>query len=168
MKNTHPSTQVRSLMLWPDPLLSKPTTQWNFSDPPMDYQQLEKELTDTLQHHGAVGLAANQIGYDFRVFAQHCHSDDLVRILYNPEILYLDSEQQSGPEGCLSFPKTKLSIPRPKTLTARWQNHRGEVRSQDFTDIDARCFLHELDHLNGVTFNSLVSDLRFRRAYGKL
>ena len=71
-----------------------------------------------------------------------------------------DEEQELGQEGCLSFPGLLLQISRPKIIMVRYQNNKGEFLLSRLTGLEARCFQHELDHLDGITFNKRVSKLK--------
>lgn len=159
---------IKPVIKWPDLFLLQPTKLWDFNNPSLDSWQLEQDLKDTLIEQKGLGLAANQIGIPFRVLAIHVQKDNHIRIMYNPEILYHDTNVESALEGCLSFPKLTLEIERPRSVTVRWMDHFQYIHSMDLTDIDARCILHEIDHLNGKVFKDYVSDLRFRRAWEKL
>jgi peptide deformylase len=159
---------IKPIVKWPDPVLLSPTKSWDFTNPPIDYLDLEQDLIDTLIDQKGLGLAANQIGLALRVLAIHIQKDNHIRIMYNPEILYHDPDSELNWEGCLSFPKLRLQIERPKSVTVRWQDKHQYIHSIDLSDIDARCILHEIDHLNGKVFKDYVSDLKFRRALEKL
>ena len=150
---------------WPDPVLLEPCSPWDFAQPPVgDIDQLETDLIDTMLEEHGIGLAANQVGYQFRVLAMHIQENSQVIVMYNPMLKHASQEQWLAPEGCLSFPGVELEIARPKYATAQWQDRDGEWQERMLQDIDAKCFLHELDHLNGVTFKNHVSDLRFQTA----
>jgi peptide deformylase len=114
-----------------------------------------------------IGLAANQVGYQFRVLAMHIQENGQVIVMYNPMLKHASQEQWFAPEGCLSFPGVELEIARPKYATAQWQDRDGIWQERMFQGIDAKCFLHELDHLDGLTFKNHVSDLRFQTAAKK-
>lgn len=158
---------IKPLRFWPDPILLTPTRPWDFGNFDLDHRELEIDMIDTLQHHGALGIAANQIGIDRRVFVLHDQSQGVYQVLYNPEICDSDSQCVLSGEGCLSFPNTQLQIYRPSWVRAQWQNNQGQICQGLFSGIDARCFFHELEHLNGMVFKDHVSDLKFRRAYQK-
>jgi peptide deformylase len=64
-------------------------------------------------------------------------------------------------EGCLSFPGVYVNIKRPKAIKARWQNSSGETMEGEFTGYECKCFLHELDHLEGIVFQDRVSTLKW-------
>ena len=71
-------------------------------------------------------------------------------------------------EGCLSFLGVFVKIERPKKVTVRWQNKNGETLMQHLDNMESKCFQHEFDHLNGITFNTKVSKLRWDMAVKKL
>jgi len=114
-------------------------------------------------HSNGMGLAANQIGITKRFFAIGHESFDVFKkpaIIYNPVLVSADEEQELGQEGCLSFPGLLLQISRPKIIMVRYQNNKGEFLLSRLTGLEARCFQHELDHLDGITFNKRVSKLK--------
>ena len=158
---------IRSVVKWPDSFLLDTTPVWEFNNPIIPYDQLEQDLIDTMTFEKGIGLAANQIGISARVLAIYIQKDKHIRIMYNPEILYHSEDMINDSEGCLSFPDTFLEIPRYKSVTVRWLDRHQYIHSMDLTDIDARCILHEIDHLNGKVFKDYVSDLKFRRAWSK-
>jgi peptide deformylase len=158
---------IKQIKYWPDPILLEPTEPWNFNQPQLDYETLEKNLTDTLLSQKALGLAANQIGYKFAVLAINLKQDSKIVIMYNPEFIDISPDVIIDHEGCLSFPNTRLDIPRFNSVTVKWYDRDQTQYSNTFTDLDARCLQHEIDHLNGKTFKDYTSDLRFRRAWKK-
>lgn len=155
------------LKTWPAPILLEPCRPWDFASPPQDHTQLEIDLVETMLEHEALGLAANQVGLSHRVFAMHLRQNGQVLVLYNPEIVKTSDATTQDDEGCLSFPRVRLPITRPSQVTGKWQNNDGAWQQRDFEGIDAKCFLHELDHLNGITFRSHVSDIKFALAVKK-
>lgn len=147
---------------WPDPVLLKPCQPWRW-DTGREVM-LEKCLTDTLLAEDALGLAANQIGEPVRVMAINSRTFGSIVIMYNPEITYSSPELETGAEGCLSFPRIELEIPRSKHVSVSWLDRYQYRHSCDYRGIDARCVQHELDHLNGRVFKDHVSSLKFSRA----
>jgi peptide deformylase len=67
-------------------------------------------------------------------------------------------------EGCLSFPNLFLKIKRPRTIKVRFTKPNGDTETMKFDGITARCFLHELDHLNGIVFTSKANRYHLERA----
>ena len=70
-------------------------------------------------------------------------------------------------EGCLSYPGINLQISRPNKITARWLDHQGSDRSFVLDGYSARCFMHEMDHLNGITMDEHVSPRVWKEAMAK-
>lgn len=116
--------------------------------------------------HGGIGFAANQMGFNYRVFAMN--TNDTTRCYYNPEILVSSEEAQIlFEEGCLSFPGLRLGIKRPKNIFVRYQDSQGIFHEEELTGIASRCYQHELDHLNGVCFVDRVSRMKLDMAKKK-
>lgn len=118
----------------------------------------------------ALGLAANQVGIPYRVMAMNVQAGVYAGqqlVLVNPEINKLSEDLWEHREGCLSFPRVELDISRPKYVYARWRDIEGAEHSTVFSELDAKCFLHEIDHLNGRVFKEYVSDLKYQRALKK-
>jgi peptide deformylase len=118
----------------------------------------------------ALGLAANQIGISYRVIAMNIQNGVFAGqqlVLVNPEIHKLSGDFWEHREGCLSFPRVDLTITRSKYVYARWRDIEGAEHSTVFSEIDAKCFLHEVDHLDGKVFKDYVSDLKFMLAAKK-
>ena len=153
---------IRKILKWPDPILLQACKPWDFDNPPVD--NIEQDLLDTLTSEHALGLAANQIGISYQVLAMYRSNSDDKIVMYNPKVLSMSEDLFDAEEGCLSFPGVYLKIARPQTLEAVWQDQNQNAFIADFSDMDAKCFLHELDHLNGRVFKEHVSDLKFNRA----
>lgn len=118
----------------------------------------------------ALGLAANQIGIAYRVIAMNVQNGVYAGqqiVMANPEVTKLSEDLWEHKEGCLSFPRVELAIARPKYVYARWRDLAGAEHNTVFSDLDAKCFLHEIDHLDGKVFKDYVSDLKFMMAVKK-
>jgi len=135
------------------------STEFLYNEIPFGYRTLESfehDLIHLMIHSQGLGLAANQIGITKRFFAIGHESFDVFKkpaIIYNPVLVFADEEQELGQEGCLSFPGLLLQISRPRIIMVRYQNNKGEFLLSRLEGLEARCFQHELDHLNGITFN---------------
>ena len=118
---------------------------------------LLNDLKDTLIATGGAGLAAPQIGILRRV-AVVMDDNEQVLELVNPEIVETSGEQE-GLEGCLSVPGMYGFVTRPMDATVRAQDRNGETITVSGTGIVARCFCHELEHLDGHLFDEHVDRL---------
>ncbi|MCK9369333.1 peptide deformylase [Candidatus Dojkabacteria bacterium] len=110
--------------------------------------KLIKQMQMTRKKYNGVGLAANQCGQSVRMFVIGGNDYDMVCI--NPQLIEASSEELKGNEGCLSFPGLFVKIKRPTWIKVEYINENGNVVQMTFSGITARCYLHELDHLNGI------------------
>ncbi len=111
------------------------------------------DMKDTLKKAEGVGLAAVQVGVLRRVVIVDV-GDGLLELI-NPEIVYTEGEQE-GEEGCLSVPGETGVVVRPQKVKVRAQNRHGQWCLYQGEDLKARCFCHELDHLDGILYTSKV------------
>jgi peptide deformylase len=86
---------------------------------------------------------------------------------FNPTILVGDNAGVQDDEGCLSFPNLWLKVPRSDKITAMYLDNTGKRCIIELEGMDSRCFQHELDHLDGITFTEYVSDLKLQMARKK-
>jgi len=151
----------------PDPILKSKAEPWDFNSVDSEYlANLEQNMIDLMVNSNGIGLAANQIGMLKRVFV--IQTQDGKRFgCFNPAILLGDGDSIEGNEGCLSFPNLWLKVKRYQKITAMYLDNAGEKRIIELEGIDARCFQHELDHLDGVCFTEYVSDLKLKMARKK-
>jgi peptide deformylase len=120
--------------------------------------QLLDDMAETLAQANGVGLAAPQVGVLRRavlVLETNVPEGEPERLLelINPVILE-SSGEQTGPEGCLSVPGEFGIVTRPSYVKVRAQDRYGEWFEAEGTGLTARCFCHELDHLDGTVFTS--------------
>lgn len=114
------------------------------------------DLVDTLLAYDGWGLAAPQVFCSERIFVmcvreeEDLDFEEYLRIFINPEIIAVSAETSVEEEACLSIPDLAVPISRPLRVKARGQDMRGRFFTQSFEGMEARCFLHEFDHLNGV------------------
>lgn len=142
---------------------------FDFDNPPIDPIELKNEMIDRMFEEGGVGLAANQIGYEYRVFVMKGANKEQSMFFVNPEIIQFSEETVVMEEGCLTGGCEGIfaNITRPEKIVARWQDELGEIRELDFSGMTARCFQHELDHLNGILFIDHMSRIKYERAVKK-
>ncbi len=139
---------LRKIVLQGDECLTKvcrPVTDFNSR-----LHTLLDDMTDTLLDSGGVGLAAPQVGILRRVCVV-LNEDDEVIELVNPEIIFTDGEQ-TGLEGCLSIPGKYGVVTRPEVVRVRAQDRNGDFFEVEDSDLTARCFCHEIEHLDGHLF----------------
>lgn len=135
-----------------DPILAMRMDPFDFEQRKPSAREIERFMVKALLYHDALGIAANQIGLPYRVFAFIYEGAPLV--CFNPILTELSPDCVTMKEGCLSFPEKELSIRRPKTCRLNYSNYKGERHTLMLDGIHARCALHETDHLNGIVFTS--------------
>ena len=118
--------------------------------------KLLDDMRDTLIESGGVGLAAPQVGILRRVVLVDVGAEDneIVEFI-NPEMLETDGEQY-GPEGCLSVPGKYGLVKRPMYAKVRAQDRNGDWFEAEGEELIARCFCHELDHLDGIVYTEVM------------
>ena len=131
----------------------RPVTDFN----PRLHQLLD-DMRETLAQENGVGLAAPQVGVLRRaVIVLETNvpegEEEYIIELVNPEIIESDGEQY-GAEGCLSVPGEYGLVRRPMHVKVRAQDRNGESFEVEGEGLTARCFCHEIDHLNGIVFTS--------------
>jgi peptide deformylase len=129
-------------------------------------KELSQRLHATREKHRAVGLAANQVGIKARMFVMG--NEALQFTCINPEIVDTSEDEIVYEEGCLTFPDLRLKIKRPGVIKVKYLDEDLAEKEHELKGIFARCFQHELDHLNGVTFDSKVSKLVLIMAQNKI
>jgi peptide deformylase len=127
--------------------------------------QLVQRLKITMKKFGGLGLSANQCGVYERVFILGYGDESFACI--NPKVIEQSEELDKSKEGCLSYPGMFLTVSRPKWIVAEFVNENGQVQQMRFEGITARCFLHELDHMNGVRFVQHAGPVAIRLARQK-
>ena len=115
--------------------------------------KLLDDMRDTLIDSNGVGLAAPQVGILRRVVL--VDTGDEILELVNPVMLETDGEQE-GPEGCLSVPGKYGLVKRPYYAKVRAQDRFGDWYEAEGEELIARCFCHELDHLDGIVYTEVM------------
>lgn len=122
-------------------------------------------LLETMSKYHGVGLAANQVGLNYRLFVMG--SEGVGYAFFNPEIINVSGET-TFEEGCLSAKGLFLPIRRPEVVKLKYQDMNGEFKEQTFTGLSARIVLHEYDHMEGVVYTSKVSPIILERQKRKV
>ena len=154
-----------SLVKDPDPILKQVAEQWDFKNH-VNAAEVERDMLETMNSFNGIGLAANQVGLLRRVFVMKL-KDGRELGCFNPWIMFGDNDKITGDEGCLSFENLWLKIERHNKITAAYLDNKGKQCIIELEGLDARCFQHELDHLDGITFTEYVSDLKLKMARKK-
>lgn len=139
---------VRPIRIFGDPILNTEAEPVELFDDAL--LVLVRDMLETMDAAGGVGLAANQIGLAQRIFVYDC--DGMRGALINPEWEPLDNLIQIGAEGCLSIPGIQAEVQRHETVVARGLDQHGRPVTLRANGLLARCIQHETDHLNGVLF----------------
>jgi len=152
-----------------DPILRKPTKPIDFEQMPgARVAYIGMSLIESCNHHGGLGLSANQVGFEHSVCVVTDIESNTLFCLINPTIVEMSSETSDLKEGCLSFPGLLLKINRPSWVTIDFQAFNGQVVRKTFTGIMATCVLHELDHLRGICFTDRVSPITLEKERRKV
>lgn len=119
-------------------------------------EQLLDDMIETMRKADGVGLAAPQVGILRRIAVVECEPGEVYELI-NPQIIARAGEQ-TGNEGCLSVPGTWGKVTRPMHVTVRCQNRKGETVEYHGSELLARAFCHEIDHLDGKLFVDFVTE----------
>ena len=142
---------LRKILTTKDPALHKVCKPMvNFDD---RLFRLLEDMKETLIDSGGVGLAAPQVGILRRVVLVDTGEEILE--LINPTLVAVDGEQ-TGPEGCLSVPGKYGLVTRPYWAKVRAQDRHGNWYEAEGEELIARCFCHELDHLDGIVYTEVM------------
>jgi len=128
---------------------------------PFDFTKPEKnmhlalKMLEFMKQSNGIGLAAPQLGIGCRLFVMQTKFGvgDLASFCFNPVIISTSDITATTDEGCLSFPGESVKVTRPAYVHAAFCNHRGEKIETRLWGLEAICFQHELDHLNGIVMH---------------
>jgi peptide deformylase len=158
---------ILKIVKFPDPILSRPGEPvTEFND---ELRKLIADMFETTYAEQGVGLAASQVGLSKRLTTIDLSmgKDPKQRlVLINPEIISSEGRVYEN-EGCLSFPEINEKVVRAAKVRIRAQDERGKWYEMDGEDLLARCFQHEIDHVDGMLFiyrmSALKRDLTLRK-----
>ena len=132
---------------------------FDFSHPPFNPIEFAQELVKFMHEKNALGVAANQVGVPYRIFAMRGHPENFV--CFNPRITQPSEQTIVLEEGCLSYPGLLVKIKRPEFIRVRFSTPNGDTMTRQFVGMSARVFQHEYDHLEGNRFYDKAN--RFHR-----
>jgi len=151
---------IRKIVKYPDPILSQPgepVTEFN-----AEVRKLAADMFETMYAEQGVGLAAPQVGASKRLtvidLSMGKKPEDKL-VLINPEIISSEGRLYEE-EGCLSFPDIREKVVRAAKVRVRAQDVHGKWFEMDGEELMARCFQHEIDHLDGILFLVRMSALK--------
>ena len=150
---------IRNIRVDDDPILRKKSREvTEFND---RLFELLDDMKETMYHSGGVGLAGPQVGVLKRVVVMDVSEDRNEFIeLINPVITYEEGEQ-TGTEGCLSIPGFNGIVTRPNIVKVKAQNRDGKWCLYKGEALKARCFCHEIDHLDGILYKDKLDEGEF-------
>lgn len=156
------------LIIAPNNWLERTVREFDFDS--MDPVEISGEMSRIMMAKEGIGLAANQVGLDARIFVMRPLENKSVNkpfAVINPIIREVSTEVETAKEGCLSYPGLFLDVARPTKVVAQFLDIDAKECIIELTGIDARCFLHEYDHLEGIVYTNRVSKLKLELAQKK-
>jgi len=137
------------LRLYPDLSLRQSRRKMPWDDIPAHRENMEA-MAQLMEASGGVGLAANQVGYPYRVIVVDL--DGALVTMINPKITKICETKIVQYEGCLSFPGVLAKVYRSKWIKVQWWDMTGIQHTASFDNQPARIIQHECDHLDGKLF----------------
>ena len=158
---------IRPILRYGADVLHQPAAPVDAITP--EIQQLIDDMIQTMYAAPGVGLAATQVGVGLRIFVADIsvgrNPTDLL-VFVNPEVVERDGMQLEE-EGCLSVPGFNATVARPRKVVLKGLDRDGLERTVEGSGLLARCFQHEMDHLDGTVFvdrlRGLQKDLIVRK-----
>ena|SRR5579875_24816 len=151
---------IREIVKYPDPVLQRPTQKIaEFNE---ELQALAADMFESMYKAQGIGLAAPQIGVSKRITVIDLSNQKDPQekiVLVNPEIVHREGRLHEE-EGCLSLPDIRDKVTRAAKVTVRAQDLEGNWFEAEGEELLARCFQHEIDHLDGILFPWRLSALK--------
>jgi len=132
-----------------------------------EHRRLIDDMFETMHAAKGIGLAAPQIGRTERIAVVDVQGGSQPIALVNPEVVQSSSDTDKSEEGCLSIPDVYGDVERPSRVTVRALDRDGRPFEMEADALLARCFQHEIDHLDGKLFIDYLSILKRRSALNK-
>jgi peptide deformylase len=152
------------VLQFPDPRLRDKAEPVRPDEVTEELRELAENMAETMYDEPGIGLAATQVGVPKRLIVMDLHwSEDELRrprILLNAEIVEREGREISEEEGCLSVPEYKADVERDARVVVRARTLDWEEVEFDATELEAFCFQHEIDHLDGILFIDRISRLK--------
>ena len=154
------------LIEYPNPLLEQECKDVDIENPGFDPVELKKEMVEFMLANNGIGLSANQVGKNIKVFVMGDSVENSTMCI-NPTVLQYTEDTVIDTEGCLSFPGIFVKIKRPKEILAEFYDENLQKQTVKISGYSAKCYLHELDHLLGITMKDRSSKLKWDMAVKK-
>ena len=153
-------------LLEPDhPLLLTALPEITAETEPESRQELLDNMVETMKHYGGIGLSANQCGIPVRMFVFGDNENYVP--CFNPRIIEVSEKKIPIEEGCLTYPGLFVKIFRPESVTATFEDENRELHEETFTGLMARVVLHEMDHMDGIDFQTRAGKMALNIAKRK-
>ena len=154
-------------LLEPDhPLLLTTLPEITAETEPEDRKELLDNMVETMKHYGGIGLSANQVGIDIRMFVFGDNEHYIP--CFNPRIIAYSDKKIPMEEGCLTYPGLFVKIYRPEWVTVTFEDENRELHEETFTELQSRVFQHEYDHMEGIDFRKLAGRMALDIAQRKV
>jgi peptide deformylase len=136
----------------------------------MDPYELSEELQKIRKEGGGIGLAAPQVGLNTQVLVigmgnfETEGTEDYNQVFFNPNILSMGEETMYMVEGCLSYPGLFVKVKRPTEIVMEWWTEEDTRCEETLSGMTSRILQHEVDHLNGITFDKRAQRFHLEKA----
>ena len=147
-----------------DPILGELLPEFDFDNAPINVADFASSMVETCKKYNGYGLSANQCGFTYRMFVVGAGEEYVA--FFNPVIMKTEGEVHML-ETCLSYPGLSLRITRPEKIWVKYQDYTGEWKEAHYVGLTARCWLHELDHMNGIVYTTQAKPLALQSAFKK-
>lgn len=131
-------------------------------------KELKDEMIDFMRQNNGIGLSANQVGItDKRLFVMTDRHGGQSIMCMNPTVAQHTTEHIVVEEGCMSFPNVWMKVKRPREILVRFWDEDCVEQIFKMDDVNARIYLHEMDHTLGITFKDRVTSAKWDLANRK-
>lgn len=155
-----------NLVYYPADILKTQVKPVDLNNLDFDPLEIKDKMISIMLEHGGIGLSANQVGLDAQLFVMGNNLKD-ASLLINPTVLQHTEESYIDLEGCLSFPGIFTQVKRPKEILVEYYDENLEHKRTHLTGYSVKVFLHEYDHLQGITMKDRVSVLKWKMSCKK-
>jgi peptide deformylase len=158
------------------PILTRSAKPFDFNETETEPYVLAEVLQRMRAEGGGLGLAGPQVGWDTRIIVigeprdpeakedQEQYSDEFNQVFFNPEITEYSTNEEYMIEGCLTFPGLFIKVKRPDWIEIKWQTEEGSEAHEKCGGMTARILQHEVDHLNGILFQTKANRYHLEKA----